>query len=121
MCANNGQRDAKGRFQRGNTVAVGNKGSRRRLEEDFVRDLCAAWQQHGKAALDIVANREPAKFVQIAASVLPKHTNATSMHKLEMMSDTELASISRSASRRSAPACLEGKTSTSCPCANTGS
>ena len=92
-CANKGHRDAKGRFQRGNTVAVGNKGSRRRLEEDFVRDLCAAWQQHGKAALDIVANREPAKFVQIAASVLPKHTNATSMHKLEMMSDTELASI----------------------------
>ena len=92
-CSNKGQRDAQGRFQRGNTVAVGNKGSRRRLEEDFVHDVWAAWREHGKAALDIVATREPAKFAQLAASVLPKHTNATSTHRLEMMSDTELATI----------------------------
>ena len=93
LAAIKGQRDATGRFQRGNTVAVGNKGSRRRLEEDFVRDLCAAWRQHGKAALDIVATTEPAKFAQIAASVLPKHTNVTGTQQLKMMSDAELATI----------------------------
>ena len=63
------------------------------LRSILFSDLCAAWRQHGKTALDIVATTEPAKFAQIAASVLPKHTNAMGTHKLEMMSDAELATI----------------------------
>jgi hypothetical protein len=69
------------------------KGSRHKLEEVFVADLVEAWKLHGKAALDTVATKEPAKFAQIAASVLPKQTQNTRIHKLELMTDRELAEL----------------------------
>jgi hypothetical protein len=68
-------------------------GSRVKLEEIFVADLVDAWRLHGKAALDAVATKEPAKFAQIAASVLPKQTQNTRIHKLELMTDRELAEL----------------------------
>jgi hypothetical protein len=68
-------------------------GSRHKLEEVFVADLVEAWKLHGKAALDTVATKEPAKFAQIAASVLPKQTQNTRIHKLELMTDRELAEL----------------------------
>jgi hypothetical protein len=68
-------------------------GSRVKLEEVFVADLVEAWKLHGKAALDTVATKEPAKFAQIAASVLPKQTQNTRIHKLELMTDRELAEL----------------------------
>jgi hypothetical protein len=69
------------------------KGSRVKLEEIFVADLVEAWKVHGKAALDIVASVDPAKFCQIAATVLPKQTQQTRIHKLELMTDKELAEL----------------------------
>jgi hypothetical protein len=87
------QRDkVTGRFQRGNTVAIGNKGNRRKLEEDFVADYCAAWAKHGPAVLEVLATKEPAKFAQVAASILPKHSHHTH-ERLELKSDAELAAI----------------------------
>jgi hypothetical protein len=68
-------------------------GSRVKLEEIFVADLVDAWRTHGKAALDVVATKEPAKFCQIAATVLPKQTQQTRIHKLELMTDKELAEL----------------------------
>jgi hypothetical protein len=68
-------------------------GSRVKLEEVFVADLVDAWRVHGKVALDAVATKEPAKFAQIAASVLPKQTQQTRIHKLELMTDKELAEL----------------------------
>jgi hypothetical protein len=68
-------------------------GSRVKLEEVFVADLVEAWKLHGKAALDVVATKEPAKFCQIAATVLPKQTQNTRIHKLELMTDRELAEL----------------------------
>jgi hypothetical protein len=82
-----------GRFLPGNNGGTGRpRGSRVKLEEEFVADLCAAWQVHGKQALEIVATKEPTKFAQICASVLPKHSHHT-VEKLELKSDAELAAI----------------------------
>lgn len=69
------------------------KGSRHKLEEAFVADLHDVWLAMGKEALERTASKEPAKFAQIAASVLPKHTQNTRIHKLELMTDKELAEL----------------------------
>jgi hypothetical protein len=69
------------------------KGSRVKLEEVFVADMVEAWKLYGKDALASTATKEPAKFAQIAASVLPKQTQTTRVHKLELMTDRELAEL----------------------------
>jgi hypothetical protein len=69
------------------------KGSRVKLEEVFVADMVEAWKLYGKEALERTAAKEPSKFAQIAASVLPKQTQTTRVHKLELMTDRELAEL----------------------------
>jgi hypothetical protein len=68
-------------------------GSRVKLEEVFVADMVEAWKLYGKEALERTAQKEPSKFAQIAASVLPKQTQNTRIHKLELMTDRELAEL----------------------------
>jgi hypothetical protein len=69
------------------------KGSRHKLETIMLEDMVEAWKLHGKAALEAVATKEPAKFVQVAATILPKQTQNTRIHKLELMTDRELAEL----------------------------
>jgi hypothetical protein len=63
-----------GRFLPGNTGAGGGRrrGSRNRLAEQFVTDFLAAWEAHGADALMRVAAEDPASFVRVAASLLPR-------------------------------------------------
>ena len=48
------------------------KGSRNKLSEDFFRDFCALWEEHGFTALEWMAKRNRQAFVAMAASLLPK-------------------------------------------------
>jgi hypothetical protein len=66
------------------------KGSRVKLEEVMLADMVEAWKLYGKDALRITAEKEPAKFVQAHIAALPKQTQTTRIHKLEMMTDKEL-------------------------------
>jgi hypothetical protein len=68
------QRNARGQFLTGHKqVSPGRpKGSRNKLAEDFLADLHETWQQYGLQALRECAQNEPARFVQICASLLPK-------------------------------------------------
>jgi hypothetical protein len=90
------QRNEKGQIIPGQTSlnpAGRPKGSRVKLEEAFVADMVDVWKAMGKDALERTAAKEPAKFAQIAASVLPKQTQNTRIHKLELMTDKELAEL----------------------------
>lgn len=51
------------------------KGSRNKLGEAFLADFLAEWEKSGAAALQRVALTEPATFIKVAASILPKHIN----------------------------------------------
>jgi hypothetical protein len=53
------------------------KGSRNKLGEAFVADLCAEWSNSGADALKRLASEDPASFVRVVASVLPKEIDAT--------------------------------------------
>ena len=48
------------------------KGSRNKLKEAFLNDLCEAWEKHGVAAVEKVAKDDPAAFLRVVASLLPK-------------------------------------------------
>jgi hypothetical protein len=51
------------------------KGSRNKLAEAFIEDLRGVWETHGKAALEKCATDEPAQFVRVLASLMPKDIN----------------------------------------------
>jgi hypothetical protein len=92
-------RDEQGRFLPGNTGAGGGrpKGSRNKLSEAFWNDLAQAWDEHGQAAMRTLATEEPAKFVQVAASLMPKQLE---VNVVETLTDEQLdASITQLASQ----------------------
>lgn len=69
------------------------KGSRNKLQEDFLRDFCRAWDEHGLAAVLDMARNDPSKFVEAAIKVLPKEVNVTTKRAAAELSDDELAAI----------------------------
>ena len=73
------QRRGPGRpFQKGQSgnPAGRQKGSRNVLEENMLRDLCEAWQEYGAEAITAVLADNPADFLKICASLLPKQIQA---------------------------------------------
>ena len=48
------------------------KGAKNKLTEAFWRDFAEAWKARGRAALEEVANKDPATFIRVAASLMPK-------------------------------------------------
>ena len=65
-----------GRFKSGNIGGPGRgRGNRNRLGEQFLEDLRDAWGTHGVEALRRCACEEPAAFVRVVASLMPKDLN----------------------------------------------
>jgi hypothetical protein len=48
------------------------KGSRGKLEERFLADLLADWQDNGAATLAAAREKDPVGYVKVAASLMPK-------------------------------------------------
>ena len=64
-------RDERGRYLKGIAGGPGRPaGSRNRLTEDFLGDLHAAWQEHGREAIDRVVAEQPEKFLAIVAKTI---------------------------------------------------
>jgi hypothetical protein len=67
-------------------------GSRNKLREDFLRDLSEAWVALGKPALLATAWTEPAKFVTIVASLMPRDVTVAVTHTVvDQLTDAQLA------------------------------
>jgi hypothetical protein len=62
-----------GRFLPGNSGAGGGRprGSRNRLGQQFVDDLCLDWQAHGRAVITAVRNSDPSAYLKVVAQLLP--------------------------------------------------
>lgn len=52
-------------------------GSRHRLSEDFLKALADDFEQHGGSTIRAVREQDPATYVRVIASVLPKETSLT--------------------------------------------
>jgi hypothetical protein len=47
-------------------------GARNRLSEAFLRDMMAAWEAHGAAAIETMVTERPHEFVKLVAGLLPR-------------------------------------------------
>jgi hypothetical protein len=47
-------------------------GSRNRLSKQFIDDLLAEWQEHGRKAIKLMRMERPGDFVRVVAGTLPK-------------------------------------------------
>jgi hypothetical protein len=64
-------RDERGRYLKGIAGGPGRPpGSRNRLTEDFLGDLHAAWQEHGREAIGRVVAERPEVFLAIVARTI---------------------------------------------------
>jgi hypothetical protein len=76
MTSTDVERDNAGRFVIGTKAGPGRpKGSRSKLGEAFIQDLHQCWEEHGVEALRRCATEEPAQFVRVVASLIPKDFN----------------------------------------------
>ena len=70
------------------------RGSRNKLSEEIIRDLCDAWQAFGKPALMTAAWTHPVDFVRLVAQLIPKDVDVTATNiRLERMSSDELEAL----------------------------
>ncbi|WP_374634030.1 DUF5681 domain-containing protein [Ferrovibrio sp.] len=67
------------------------KGSRNKLGEDFLRELCADFAEHGRAAIEAVREKKPEVYMKVVADLLPKQIEVT--NPVDGISDDELIAI----------------------------
>lgn len=51
------------------------KGSRSKFAETFLKDFLADWEENGPEAIAECRNEDPATYLRVAASILPKELN----------------------------------------------
>lgn len=51
------------------------KGSRNRFAEEFVKDFLTDWEEHGTEVLAVCRSCDPAAYLKVAATLLPKDLN----------------------------------------------
>lgn len=83
------------------------KGARSKLQEDFLRDVLAAWEERGPAAIDGMISEKPHEFVKMVAGLMPKEATLN-IHDHSEMTDDELAERVRSLAAQLAPFLFDG-------------
>lgn len=80
-------RDLSGRFAKGAGGRV--RGSRNKLSADFISAMAKDFEEHGSDVIRIVRTEEPATWLKIVASMLPKELDINDS-RLKDVSDEEL-------------------------------
>lgn len=92
-------------FQPGNPGKP--KGARNKLQEDFIKDVHAAWEAKGKEAIDLMIADKPGDFVKMCASLMPKEATLNINDNSEL-TDDELAERVRSLAAQLSPFLFDG-------------
>jgi hypothetical protein len=66
------------------------KGSRNKLSQDFIEEAYAAWKAHGKDAFEHMATKEPSKFVQTIAALIPQHFKFEHEHSVVNLTEEQI-------------------------------
>jgi hypothetical protein len=75
---NNGRDPKTGQFVKGYEGGPGRqRGSRNRLTEQFLSDLCHEWELSGAAALKEIAKTSPVDYVRVVAALVPHRVDAS--------------------------------------------
>lgn len=67
------------------------KGSRNKLQEDFLKALSADFEVHGVAAIQEMREKDTSGYVKVVASLLPKQMEIN--ETLELIGDAELVDV----------------------------
>jgi hypothetical protein len=88
-------RDRRGRFVTGNIGGPGRPpGSRNRLADSFVSDLCADWETHGREVLAQVRTSSPGTYLRVVAGIVPKDVVVQRPpNEYDHMTDRELVEL----------------------------
>lgn len=63
------------------------KGARSKLQEDFLRDVQAAWEERGTVAIQGMISEKPHEFVKMVAGLMPKEATLNINNDIEMTDD----------------------------------
>jgi hypothetical protein len=94
-----GKRDRRdpttGRFGPGNVANPKGrpKGARSRLSEAFFQDLAEVWEAKGMEAMIKTAAEEPATFVRVVASLMPKQVQEFAEDQLASLSEDDVDAV----------------------------
>jgi hypothetical protein len=69
------------------------KGSRNRISELLLDDLCTAWAEHGRDAIARMLNQRPGEFVKVVASLVPRELLVGEASPLASLSDDDLETL----------------------------
>jgi hypothetical protein len=84
------------------------KGSRNKFAEVFLADFVKSWEEGGKDAIQKVRTEDPATYLRVAASILPKETETTIRHAIaKELADDELADIALGGSEGAAEPAID--------------
>ncbi len=73
------------------------KGSRDALTEGFIKEFSADFDRHGKAAIERLRAKDPASYLRIIASLVPKNVD------LGLSADDPLTEVMRAVAERGRP------------------
>jgi len=87
------ERNEQGRFAPGHVGMGGRpRGSRNKLGEAFIADLYADWMDNGKEVIKKVRAAQPAAYLKVVASLLPKQLEIKE-DVFDELTDEQLASL----------------------------
>lgn len=66
------------------------KGSRHRLTEGFLMELCLDFDKHGKDAIRRVREERPSDYIKAIVQLVPKEHKISILEEVKSMSDDEL-------------------------------
>jgi len=74
------------------------KGSRNKFAEAFIKDFLADWEMAGASAIQVCRLEDPAAYLRVAASLIPKELNIKEGDSqldalLEQLNDDQLADV----------------------------
>src|SRR5262245_2260977 len=85
-------RDVSGRFLTGGKPGPGRPiGSRNKLAERFLADICVDWAKYGAAVISKVRNKNPTAYFRVVASILPRDVpTPIQKNEFDHLTDEEL-------------------------------
>ena len=69
-----------------------------KLGEDFLADLCEDFARHGAAAIERVRQEDPATYLRVVASLVPKEVKVET-HPLAGWTEAELHALAQAAQK----------------------
>ena len=66
------------------------KGSRNAFSAVFIGDLTASWAEHGPSVLEVVAKRDPSRYLGVCSTLIPKDVTVSLEQRTGGLSEADM-------------------------------